>query len=193
LGVGTTAAYGVAGQEWTFYEIDPAVVKIARDKTLFYYLDQCSQARINYVLGDGRLRLREAQDKYYSLIALDAFSSDSIPLHLLTREAVELYLSKLADHGIIAFHISNRHFNLAPALASVAKSYSLSAFVMEDTTLTFEEARNGKEPSVWVVMARSSEDLNPVTANGRWKSLSAPDNFRPWTDDFSNILSVLKR
>jgi hypothetical protein len=193
LGVGTTAAYGSAGQEWTFYEIDPAVVKIARDNKLFYYLDQCSQARVNYVLGDGRLRLKEAQDNYYSLIALDAFSSDSIPLHLLTREAVGLYLSKLADHGIIAFHISNRHFNLAPALATVAKSYSLSTFIMEDTTLTFEEARNGKEPSVWVVMARSPEDLNPVTADGRWKSLSAPDNFRLWTDDFSNLLSVLKR
>lgn len=193
LGVGTTAAYGVAGQEWTFYEIDPAVLKMARDKSLFSYLDECSQARVNYVLGDGRLRLKEAQDKYYSLIALDAFSSDSIPLHLLTREAVGLYLSKLADHGIIAFHISNHHFNLAPALASVAKSYSLSAFVMDDTTLTFEEAQNGKEPSVWVVMARSPEDLKLVIADNRWKSLSAPDDFRVWTDDFSNVLSVLKR
>ena len=193
LGAGTTAAYGVAGQEWTFYEIDPAVVRIARDKRFFSYLEECSQARINYVLGDGRLRLKEAQDKHYFLIALDAFSSDSIPLHLLTHEAVGLYLSKLADQGIIAFHISNRHFDLKPALATVAKSYGLSAFVMEDLTVTFEEARSGKEPSIWVVMARSSEDLKLVTANGRWKALSAPDDFRVWTDDFSNVLSVLKR
>jgi hypothetical protein len=192
LGTGATASYAVAGQEWTFYEIDPAVVKTARDSALFSYLD-CAQAPISYVLGDGRLRLKEAPDNRYSLIVLDAFSSDSIPLHLLTREAVGLYLSKLADRGIIAFHISNRHFDLAPALASVANSYGLSALVMRDLDISEEEERDGKAASIWVVMARTQEHLKRLTADTRWQPLTAREDFRVWTDDFSNVFSVLKR
>ena len=102
LGAGATASYAVPGQEWTFYEIDPAVVRIARDPRYFSYIGGCSNAAINFVLGDGRLRLKEAPENYYSLIALDAFSSDAIPLHLLTREAVGLYLSKLANGGLLS-------------------------------------------------------------------------------------------
>jgi hypothetical protein len=193
LGAGATACYAEVGQEWTFYEIDPAVVRIARDPAFFSYLDGCSHAPIRYVLGDGRLRLKEAPDDYYSLIALDAFSSDSIPLHLLTREAVGLYLSKLANPGILAFHISNRHFDLAPVLAGAAKSYGLLAFEMRDVNVSQEEALDGKEPSLWVVMARSPEHVNRLTADTRWQPLTAPEDFRVWTDDFSNIFSVLKR
>jgi len=193
LGAGATASYAAVGQEWTFYEIDPAIVKTARDPALFSYLDGCSQAPIKYVLGDGRLRLKEAPNSYYSLIALDAFSSDAIPLHLLTREAVGLYFSKLSDRGILAFHISNRHFELGPALAAVAKGHGLSALVMKDVDVSQEEERDGKEPSVWVVMARAPECLRLMTADARWQSLTPPDDFREWTDDFSNIFSVLKR
>jgi spermidine synthase len=189
LGAGATASYGVSGQEWTFYEIDPAVVRIARDSGYFSYIRDCSSAAINFVVGDGRLRLKEAPENYYSLIALDAFSSDAIPLHLLTREAVGVYLSKLANGGLLAFHISNRHLDLSPVLGSIAKSYGLTALIMRDGRVVAE----GKDASIWVVLARSPEDLKPLTVNDRWETLEPPDNFRVWTDDFSNIFSVLWR
>jgi hypothetical protein len=148
---------------------------------------------ITYVLGDGRLRLKEAPENYYSLIALDAFSSDAIPLHLLTREAVGLYLSKLTEGGMLAFHISNRHLDLSPVLGSVAKSYGLAALIMRDGEVSPAEARGGKDASVWVVMSRRPEDLKRLTVDRRWETLGAPDDFRVWTDDFSNIFSVLWR
>jgi hypothetical protein len=193
LGTGATVAYATVGQEWTFYEIDPAVVKIARDPEFFSYLDGCSRSSIRYVLGDGRLRLMEAPDNYYFLIALDAFSSDAIPLHLLTREAVGMYLSKLAHGGILAFHITNRHVDLSLALGSVARTYGLTALIMRDMNVTEEEARAGKDASVWIVMARRPEDLKRLTQDSRWQTLTAPEDFRVWTDDFSNIFSVLWR
>ena len=190
LGAGVTAGYAVPGQEWTFYEIDPAVVRIARDARYFSYIDGCSNAPINFVLGDGRLRLKEAPENYYSLIALDAFSSDAIPLHLLTREAVGVYLSKLANGGLLTFHISNRHLDLSPVLGSIARSYGLTALIMRDGEVS---AESGKDASIWVVLARRPEDLKPLSVDPRWESLGAPDDFRVWTDDFSNIFSVLWR
>jgi spermidine synthase len=193
LGTGGTAAYSAEGQEWTFYEIDPAVVRIARDPEYFSFVEGCSKAPITYVVGDGRLRLKEAPEGHYSIIAIDAFTSDSIPLHLLTREALELYLSRLAAGGILAFHISNRHLNLSPVLATTAESKGLTAVVMRDTEVTPQEAVEGKDPSIWVVMARDSVDLGKLTADSRWKALKAPPNFRVWTDDFTNLFSVLWR
>ena len=190
LGAGATAGYAVPGQEWTFYEIDPAVVRIARDARYFSYIGACSNAPINFVLGDGRLRLKEAPENYYSLIALDAFSSDAIPLHLLTREAVGVYLSKLANGGLLTFHISNRHLDLSPVLGSVARSYGLTALIMRDGDMS---AESGKDASIWVVLARTPEDLKPLSTDDRWQTLEAPDDFRIWTDDFSNIFSVLWR
>jgi hypothetical protein len=189
LGAGATASYATTGQEWTFYEIDPAVVEIARDPRYFSYIGGCANGAINFVLGDGRLRLKEAPEGYYSLIALDAFSSDAIPLHLLTREAVGLYRSKLANGGLLTFHISNRHLDLSPVLGSAARSYGLTALIMRDGAASAE----GKDASIWVVLARRPEDLKPLTVDTRWQSLGAPDDFRPWTDDFSNIFSVLWR
>jgi hypothetical protein len=193
LGAGATASYAEPGHEWTFYEIDPAVINIARNPAFFSYLDGCAKGPIKYVLGDGRLRLKEVPDGYYSLIALDAFSSDAIPLHLLTREAVELYMSKLNNTGLLAFHISNRHMNLAVPLASIAKSYGLSGMIMRDEEITAEESATGKEPSIWVVMSRKPEDMKGLPADKRWTTLDAPADFRVWTDDFSNIFSVLWR
>ncbi len=193
LGAGGTATYSTETQEWTFYEIDPAVVRIARDPLFFTFVDGCSKAPIKYVLGDGRLRLKEASEKFYSVIAIDAFSSDSIPLHLLTREAVELYLSRLADDGVLVFHISNRHLNLSPVLGSAAQSQGLTAFIMRDTEVTPKEESEGKDPSTWVVMVRKPENLRQLTADTRWQPLEAPSNFGVWTDDFTNLFSVLWR
>ena len=120
LGSGGLACYAEAGDDWTFYEIDPLVERIARDPRYFTYL-QNSRGDLNVVLGDGRLTLQRATPGAYDLIVLDAFSSDAIPVHLLTREAVELYMSRLRTDGVVAVHISNRYLNLEPVLGALAQ------------------------------------------------------------------------
>ncbi|MFN0088137.1 MAG: spermidine synthase, partial [Blastocatellia bacterium] len=122
LGTGATACYAGPEQHWTFYEIDPAVVRIAKDPAWFTYLSKCAANPVETVLGDARLQLRHAPEKHYGLIVLDAFSSDAIPTHLLTREAFDLYLSKLADGGRIALHASNQYLDLRPAIGDLALS-----------------------------------------------------------------------
>lgn len=174
-------------QSWFSHTSD----RRARDPYFLYAASNFGSllALLSYPLLLGRLRLKEAPEGYYSLIALDAFSSDAIPLHLLTREAVGLYLSKLADGGLLTFHVSNRHLDLSPVLGSAARSYGLTALIMRDGVVSAE----GKDASIWVVLARRPEDLKPLTVDMRWQSLGAPDDFRIWTDDFSNIFSVLWR
>ena len=120
LGVGSLAAYAAAGDQWTFYEIDPVVERIARDGRYFRFLEQCGRA-CRVIIGDARLSL-ERSPATHDIIILDAFSSDAIPLHLLTLEAVRVYLSRLRADGFLAFHISNRHVNLRPALARIARA-----------------------------------------------------------------------
>ncbi len=131
LGAGSLAAYASPGQQWTFYEIDPAVARLARAGGAFTFLRDCGPS-CDVVLGDARLSLARRQASGYSLLVLDAFSSDGIPVHLLTREALELYLARLAPDGILAFHISNRHLRLQPVLAAVAEEWGLSALVQRD-------------------------------------------------------------
>src|SRR5207245_11436461 len=117
LGAGSLAYYGEPGQHFTYYEIDPTVLPIARDSGYFTFLRDC-KASVEYVLGDARLTLQEAPPKQYGIIVMDAFSSDAIPLHLLTREALAIYKEKLTADGIIAFHISNGYLDLTPALGA---------------------------------------------------------------------------
>src|SRR5262249_31990557 len=116
LGIGTLVSYGRSGQAWTFYEIDPAVVRVAEDDRYFTYLSDARAAgiEVRIVPGDARLQMVGAPEKAYDLLFLDAFSSDSVPVHLLTVEALELYLSKLADGGVLALNISNRYLDLEP-------------------------------------------------------------------------------
>ena len=189
LGTGATAAYTRAGQNWTFYEINPAVVRIARDPSYFTYLSYCAAAPVAVSLGDARLQLQNAPPAHYSLIVLDAFSSDAIPMHLMTIEALDLYLSKLAEGGLVVFHISNRSLDLHPVVADLARARSLVCLSFDDT------ARNqpgGKEPSQWVVMARRPEDARALAADTRWKTLGGRADRAVWTDDFSNIVSIFK-
>jgi hypothetical protein len=126
------------------------------------------------------------------MMVLDAFSGDSIPTHLLTREALALYLSKLAPHGILAFHISNRYLDLHGVLAGLAQDAGLNCLSNIETQVSQEESRAGKFPSWWVVMARKSDDLEPLRSDPRWTVLPAVPDSRVWTDDFSNIVSILK-
>ena len=190
LGVGSLACYSRPHDDWTFYEIDPAVVKIATDERYFSYLAECVP-EYKLELGDARQSLSRVTDSRYDLIVVDAFSSDAIPVHLLTREAIQLYRRKLTPQGLIAFHISNRHLNLEPVLASAAEETGLSGVLRSDRTLTDIDRNRGKLPSVWAVLAENSEVLM-VLQDREWNALSTGDRIRPWTDDFSNILAVLK-
>ena len=190
LGAGTTAAYSRAGQSWTFYEIDPAVVQVARDPRLFTYLSKCAAAPVSVALGDARLRLREAPDAGYGLIVLDAFSSDAVPAHLLTREALALYLSKLAPGGLLAFHTSNRTLELERVVCGIAADAGLVSRVFADREYKPEI---GKDISTWVVVARADTDLGALSADARWQPLDERQHkLEVWRDDFSNVVGVFK-
>jgi cytochrome c-type biogenesis protein CcmH/NrfF len=189
LGVGAMVSYSLMDQEWTFYEINPAVIAAAQNESYFTYLSRCAGAPVRIIVGDARLRLQEAPDARYDLIVLDAFSSDAIPIHLITKEAIELYLSKLASGGMIAFHISNRNMDLRPVLAGAAQELKLDGIQFDDKE---KDAPNGKDPSLWAVLARNREDLGSLAHDSRWMPIDK--NVEPvfWSDDFSNILGVLK-
>lgn len=186
LGAGVLAAYARPEDELTFYEIDPVVHAMATNKEHFTFLSEAA-APVRVELGDARLRLAQA-DESYDLLVIDAFSSDSIPIHLLTKEAIErAYLPRLAPGGWLVFHLSNRYLRLAPIIGDVTGALGLVSYVASDT-----EARPeiGKTTSVWAVSARSNSDLAPVQAHPMWKRLQAREGIAPWTDDFSHIASA---
>jgi len=185
LGAGTVATYSLPGERWDFYEIDPAIVRLASNPRYFTFLSDCSKAPYRMVLGDARLRIREAANGEYGLLIMDAFSSDSVPAHLLTIEALDLYLSKLAEDGLLAFHISNRYLNLEPLLSGLSQRAKLSAVIRVDQ----ERQVVGRYPSIWVVFARNDAALGAIASDTRWRRLKGDV---VWTDDFSNILSLLK-
>ena len=189
LGVGSLATYRTPGQHWTFYEIDPEVERIARTDAYFTYLRTCGDG-CRVVLGDARLSMTRAPVNGYGLIVLDAFSSDAIPIHLITAEALGLYLSRLAPGGALAFHISNRHLAIAPVLARLAVSHALTVRLQQhkvDQSITPELFS-----SDWMVMARNAADLGSLATDPRWRTPAIPTSTPLWTDDFSNILSVLR-
>jgi hypothetical protein len=189
LGAGSMACYARPEQHWTFYEINPAVIGISRNSGYFTYLQQCAADFTNIVLGDARLQLQKAPDHYYGLIVLDAFNSDAIPVHLLTQEAIDLYLSKLATGGMLAFHISNRSLRLDGVLADLARRNGARSVTFADGEFN---PRNGKDPSEWLVMARDSLAFDSLVQNPRWRVVRGRAESEVWTDDFSNILRVFR-
>ena len=186
LGVGSLAAYGRPGQSLDYFEIDPVVAKIASDPRYFTFLRE-SRAKVRIVLGDARLTLARAESGY-GLIVMDAFSSDSIPIHLLTVESLRMAMSKLSPGGLLAFHISNRYLDLEPVLAANARALGIAAMVRTDVASDLEKAE-GKSESHWVAMARRSADLDPYRTSD-WGDLEVRTGLRPWTDDYSNVLGV---
>lgn len=191
LGIGTLAAYAESGQQWTFYEIDPTVEKIARDNRYFTFLKD-SKAPFSILLGDGRLRLAEVSDNQYDMIVMDAFSSDSIPIHLVTREAIQLYLNKLTEQGLLVINISNRFINLEPVLGALARNLGLSSLRQLQLNISDEERAMGKSPSHWVLLARHQADFGSLISDSRWQPIPNNLNAPLWTDDFSNIFHVLR-
>jgi spermidine synthase len=189
LGTGALACYAHPSDGWTFYEIDPAVEHIARDTRFFHYLETCGIGA-KVVLGDGRLSLRAASRRYDALI-LDAFSSDAIPLHLLTREAVQLYFDHVADGGLVVLHISNKHLELAPMVKALARDLGL-AERHELYVPPPDAAVSAVSMSEWVVLARREADVAFLGAAPLWTEDGSSRVVRPWTDDFSNILGVMR-
>jgi spermidine synthase len=190
LGTGTLACYAQRGQSLTFYEIDPAVVRIAQNPQYFTFFEDAQRRRadVKVVLGDARLRLREAPSQSYGIILVDAFSSDAIPVHLLTREALEIYMDKLLPHGLLAIHISNRHLDLEPVLGNLARDLRLMTARETDG----DDSTQLKAGSEWVVMARSEEDFEELKAiDRRWQPARMDSTVGVWTDDFHNLLSVV--
>jgi hypothetical protein len=185
LGAGSLACHQKPGESWTFFEIDPEVVRLARDPNMFRFLARCPPESI--VLGDARLTLA-ASPRQYHLIVLDAFSSDAIPTHLLTREALRGYLARLAPHGIIVMHISNRHMELAKVVAAVGGAEGLATVVKADDkanrfTTDFHAA------ALVAALARDPADLGTLQT---WRREDAGD-VAAWTDDYSDIIGAIVR
>lgn len=191
LGAGSLACYGEPGEQFTFYEIDAAVERIAREPHYFTFLRDCLP-KIDVVLGDARLSLVKTPDKRYGMIILDAFSSDALPVHLVTREALRLYLAKLAAGGVLAFNVTNRYLNLEPVLGDLANDARLICLAQNDTNVSAAEIGDGRFPSSWVVMARDKGNLAKLAGDPRWHVLSGRSGKRVWTDNFSNILGVVR-
>lgn len=207
LGAGSLATYAEDGQEVAFFEIDPDVVRVAQNPDYFTFLSE-SRGNLRFVLGDARLTLAREPARHFGLIVIDAFSSDAIPTHLLTAEALDAYLDKLADNGLIAFHVSNKYLDLPPVIAALARNRGLLAYTQNDDTLDAREARRGKLGSEWVLVARSQEALQVVLAPAppdaqqdlkafaqlarQWKPLTAPPGAALWTDDYTNVLGAIR-
>lgn len=192
LGAGTLAAYGQPGENFDFYEIDPAIERIARTPAYFTYLRD-SDAAVKVIIGDARLKLAQAPDNHYGLIAVDAFSSDAIPIHLMTVEAVRMYASKLTPGGLIAFHVSNRFFDLTPQIGAIARRLGMHAAFRHDIPISDYEEREGKYTSEWVVVAREFADLAPLVEKANWEVWNYEALEGPvWTDDYSSLRSALR-
>lgn len=188
LGTGAISCMARKGQVFTYYEIDPAVERMARDESLFGFMRDCPPT-IKVVLGDGRLTLQKMPNASQDLLVMDAFTSDAVPVHLLTREALAMYLTKLKADGVLVYHISNRYLDLAPVLAALAADAGLNAFIQEYDAPASDPSAFG---STWVVMARPGPSVDHIRADGRWVELKNDAKRRLWTDNFSNIVTALK-
>jgi len=192
LGTGSLAAYSRRGQIWTFFEIDPSVVRIAKNPKLFTFLSD-AEGIIHVETGDGRLQLKKSDEKF-GLLVIDAFGSDAIPLHLLTRQALALYLDRLEPNGLLAFHVSNNYVDLEPPIANLAADAkpACTAYIRNHRLLGADEKREGKMESDWIVVARRPDDLVPLLQTGRWRPALPNPAHRVWTDDYSNLLQVFR-
>ncbi len=200
LGVGTLACYAKLGQVWSFYEIDPLVIDIARKQGWFTFLVNCTPNAAMHI-GDARLTLAKQPAAALDILVMDVFSSDAVPTHLLTREAFAIYDRVLAKDGVLLIHISNRYLDLEPVLASEAKVRGWASAIITQR-VTQEQIDAGETTSVWVMMARSKVGLQrarnavpqgATVQNSEWRPLAQQQGFTRWTDEFGSILHLIKR
>ncbi|HWH22404.1 MAG TPA: fused MFS/spermidine synthase, partial [Allosphingosinicella sp.] len=196
LGTGTLACYARPHQSWRFFEIDPQVVRIARNPERFSFLARC-KPDAEIVVGDARLSLSRQPRNGLDLLAVDAFSSDSVPVHLLTREAMKVYGEALQPDGLLLFHISNRYLDLRPVLAANAAALGWSAAILSDEVGLGPEHGRKNYTSVWVAMSRDRGTLLllRILSGERareWMDLKPDPDFAGWTDDYATILPLMK-
>ncbi len=190
-GSGAMAAYKRASDQMSFFEIDPMVDRLSRDPKWFTFISDCADGPIRTVLGDARLTLNREAPGSYDLLVIDAFSSDAVPTHLLTREAIEGYLKLLKPTGVVVLHLSNR--NLDITLPAVAAARELGAAELHQVYIEHPEAALMAEASTEaLVISPTAEGLADFRADGRWRKL-APTEVRPWTDDYVNLFGAVMR
>ncbi|WP_231726089.1 MULTISPECIES: fused MFS/spermidine synthase [unclassified Sphingomonas] len=187
LGAGTLACFARPGQHWRFFEIDPAVVRLARDDGRFTFLSRC-QPSAQITLGDARLSLEATRTASLDLLVLDAFSSDAVPMHLMTRQAFATYARVLPRRGALLVHISNRYLALAPVITATAAGGDWYAARLIHRPGAEEEAG---AVSDWIVLTRDPETLATLMAEGPWEPLANRKRVQAWTDDYASILPVL--
>jgi hypothetical protein len=206
LGVGTLAAYGTPGDQMVFYEVDPQVVRIARNNEFFSYLRD-SRAQIEVVVGDARLSLESEAEgssgREFDVLVVDAFTSDAIPVHLLTRQAIELYQRQLASNGVLAIHISNRHLSLAPLVFRLGEATGMHGVVIENKAV----AALRTEIARWAIFSRDPGYIEGLERLARQRGTRSsgesvlavgrptPEriaNAPMWTDDYSNLFGVMR-
>lgn len=187
LGAGSLASFGLKGQRWTFFEIDPLIKELALQKNLFHFLHM-SPARIDVVMGDARLTLSKTEPHSFDLLVIDAFGSDAVPSHLITKEALALYLGKLKPEGVLAFHISNRYVDFKPLLSDAAHEAGLFGFIGEDQNVSAAEKDLGKFVSTWMVLSKEAKALAGLHENRLlWKPLLERSHRPLFQDDRSSL------
>jgi hypothetical protein len=196
LGSGTLAAYAQPGQHWTFYEIDPTVIWIARDSGYFTYLEDAAETLgrpVEIVEGDARLQMAEGADggRKYDLLIIDAFSSDALPVHLFTKQALQVYRQRLTPRGIIAFHVSNRYLSMEKVLAGLAEDAGLLCYGRVVRVDRKDQEATGQFSSQWVVLGPRTSAVAELPRTGGWERLR-PDPGQPlWRDEHTHILGLM--
>ena len=184
LGTGTMAAYGRSGDVYRFYELNPDVIDVAHN--YFTFLSG-TQAKVETVLGDARLNMEREEPQQYDVIAVDAFSSDSIPVHLITREAMGVYLKHLNERGVVAFHVTNRFLKLAPVVKAIADEYRLHTVLISDDAEESDLARTD-----WVLVTRNPQLLQAPNIAAASSEIEPIRALATWTDDYNNLFRILK-
>jgi hypothetical protein len=194
LGAGSLACYVEPGESWRFFEIDPSVIEIARDPRRFTYIHSCAP-ELPIVLGDARLTLAHEPDRHYDLMIIDAYSSDSIPIHLATREAMAIYKAKVAADGVVVMHLSNRHLELGSVVAGIAAANGMQTWLTDDGKEDDKDDRDDEYifSSTVTISARERAHIGKLAEDKDWQ-LTEPDKAqRLWTDDYSNIVGAIWR
>jgi SAM-dependent methyltransferase len=190
LGTGSVAAYTRPGDRLTFFEIDPLVVKVSSDPANFSYTTECAKGAVDYVVGDARLTLARQPDGAFDILLIDAFSSDAVPAHLLTVEAVRGYLAKLKPDGVLILHLSNRNLDLMDPAQSVARAAGGWALAQAYRPSERDRRSGWEAREDAVIVGRSHAALAPYAASGKWRTAD-PFKARPWTDDYMNLAGAL--
>ncbi|MEA2862480.1 MAG: hypothetical protein QOC84_436, partial [Bradyrhizobium sp.] len=189
LGSGTLTCASEPGEDWKFFEIDQSMVDTARDPKYFTFIQNCEPG-LKPVIGDARLTFAKEPDGVYDIIIVDAYSSDAIPIHLATEEAMEIYKEKLAPHGAVVMHVSNRHLELSSVVVGIAEANDLKSWVYSE-----DSGRDNEyifATSV-VVSAREDADVGKLASSDQWAETDANEKQRVWTDDYSNVLGAVWR